>query len=187
MSSTSESGHAINLANFDTLISFVKGYGEVYNPTKNSIKVESLETIFVNSKQAIEAVDNVKPANTNAVSARRVAFAPLNKLITRVNNAIKATDNVDNISGGPIIAPIPISAPAFAPAAPTPPPNSAINGTIASGNAVPTATKIDPVTPSEIPNFSPTCSRALQNIIAATKIKIIPRINWIKLTIKFFP
>ena len=97
MSSTSESGHAINLANFDTLISFVKGYGEVYNPTKNSIKVESLETIFVNSKQAIEAVDNVKPANTNAVSARRVAFAPLNKLITRVNNAIKATDTTEQV------------------------------------------------------------------------------------------
>ena len=97
MSSTSESGHAINLANFDTLISFVKGYGEAYNPTKNSIKVESLETIFVNSKQAIEAVDNVKPANTNAVSARRVAFAPLNKLITRVNNAIKATDTTEQV------------------------------------------------------------------------------------------
>lgn len=36
MASTSEVGHAKNVANFQDLIAFVDGYGATYNPTKNS-------------------------------------------------------------------------------------------------------------------------------------------------------
>jgi len=34
MANTSESGHAKNAANFESLVSFVKGRGAAYNPTK---------------------------------------------------------------------------------------------------------------------------------------------------------
>ena len=85
------------MSNFESLISFVKGYGTTYNPTKDAIKVTALEAILVNSKQAIVGIDNALPAYTNAVSARESAFAPLGKLITRVNSAIKATDTTENV------------------------------------------------------------------------------------------
>ena len=97
MANTTETGHAKNVANFESLISFVKGYGTTYNPTKDAIKVTALEAILVNSKQAIVGIDNALPAYTNAVSARESAFAPLGKLITRVNSAIKATDTTENV------------------------------------------------------------------------------------------
>ena len=78
MSKNSETGHAVNVANFESLISFVKGYGAAYNPTKTSIKI-----------------DDLMPAYTNAVSARKDAFASLSQIITRVNNAIRSTDTTE--------------------------------------------------------------------------------------------
>ncbi|MFA6401072.1 MAG: hypothetical protein WCX31_05525 [Salinivirgaceae bacterium] len=42
MTSTSETGHAKNVTNFDELISFVTGYGTTYNPSKDSIKLAAL-------------------------------------------------------------------------------------------------------------------------------------------------
>ena len=95
MASTTESGHAKNVANFESLISFVKGYGATYNPSKDSIKIVALELILANTKQTLIDIDTVFPAYTNAVSAREFAFAPLSKIITRVNNAIKATDTTE--------------------------------------------------------------------------------------------
>ena len=95
MASTTESGHAKNVANFESLISFVKGYGATYNPSKDSIKIVALELILANAKQSLIDIDTLFPAYTNAVSAREFAFAPLIKIITRVNNAIKATDTTE--------------------------------------------------------------------------------------------
>ncbi len=95
MASTTESGHAKNVANLESLISFVKGYGATYNPSKDSIKIVALEAILANAKQSLIDIDTLFPAYTNAVSAREFAFAPLSKIITRVNNAIKATDTTE--------------------------------------------------------------------------------------------
>ena len=39
MASTSETGHAKNVANFQNLIAFVKAYGETYNPSKEALKI----------------------------------------------------------------------------------------------------------------------------------------------------
>lgn len=97
MASTSESGHAKNVANFESLISFVKGYGATYNPSKDSIKIVALEAILANAKNSFIDIDTVFPAYTNAISAREFAFAPLSKIITRVNNAIKATDTTEQV------------------------------------------------------------------------------------------
>ena len=95
MSKNSETGHAVNVANFESLISFVKGYGAAYNPTKTSIKIEALEAILVNAKHTLVNIDDLMPAYTNAVSARKDAFASLSQIITRVNNAIRSTDTTE--------------------------------------------------------------------------------------------
>jgi len=92
MVSTSETGHAKNVANFDDLISFVTGYGTAYNPTKASISLPELQNLSTRSKNALASVNAAIPAYSNAVAAREAAFSPLNKLITRVINALKATD-----------------------------------------------------------------------------------------------
>jgi hypothetical protein len=98
MASTSETGHAKNAANLDDLISFVTGYGTAYNPSKALIKLPALQTLSTNAKDAISGVNDVFPAYSNAVAAREVAFNPLNKLITRVNNALKASDTTEQVN-----------------------------------------------------------------------------------------
>lgn len=92
MTSSSETGHAKNVATFDQLISFVTGYGATYNPSKASIKLKAMQTLATQAKNAINEVNAKLPAYNNAIAARVEAFEPLSKLITRVNNALRATD-----------------------------------------------------------------------------------------------
>ena len=92
MASTTETGHAKNVAHFDELISSVLGYGNAFNPSKASIKVDALHSVSANSKNAIGVVSSLFPAYSNAVAAREAAFGPLSKYVTRALNALKATD-----------------------------------------------------------------------------------------------
>ncbi|MEI8047156.1 MAG: hypothetical protein WCI92_07240 [Bacteroidota bacterium] len=92
MASTSETGHAKNAANFDTLITCAIGYGATYNPSKPTLLLPALQSQSAEAKNAVRAVNATLPAYTQAVADREVAFAPLNKLTTRILNALKATD-----------------------------------------------------------------------------------------------
>jgi len=91
MASTSETGHAKNVANFETLITNVTGFGTAYNPSKESIKLPALNALLETAKGAIKNINSAEAAYKNAVNAREVAFEPLSKLITRVNNSLKAS------------------------------------------------------------------------------------------------
>ncbi len=97
MASTSETGHAKNVSNFDELISFVTGYGTAYNPSKAAIKLVAMQTLATNAKNVVSVVNSSLPAYKNAVNAREEAFEPLSKLITRVLNALKATDASEQV------------------------------------------------------------------------------------------
>ena len=92
-----ETGHAKNVANFEELISFTTGYGTAYNPTKTSIKSANLTLVLANSKVAVTAVNTAMPAYKNAVAAREAAFEPVSKLMTKVYNALLATDTTDQV------------------------------------------------------------------------------------------
>jgi len=97
MASTSETGHAKNVANFDEMISNIQGYKTVYNPSKLSIKLDALLTLSVNAKNGIDGVNAAIPAYSNAVAARDTAFSPLSKLITRILNALKSTETTKQV------------------------------------------------------------------------------------------
>ncbi len=92
MTKTTETGHAKNLANFDELVSFVSAYGTDYKPTKASISLPALHKLSADSRKALSEVNPLLPAWVNATASREIAFAPLNKLITRVINGLKAID-----------------------------------------------------------------------------------------------
>jgi hypothetical protein len=92
MASTSETGHAKNVANFHTLIEFVKGYGTAYNPSKQSIQMPAL--------LALKDFGDTEMANTlskknnyqNRVNERQLAFSDVENLASRLVNALEATD-----------------------------------------------------------------------------------------------
>lgn len=97
MASTSEVGHAKNVANFYDLIAFVEGYGETYNPTKESLNPDQLNDLYT---QGNEALNNVIGENSNyivAVNTRFQAFNDLRPLSTRIINALDATEASNEI------------------------------------------------------------------------------------------
>jgi hypothetical protein len=92
MASTSETGHAKNVANLQDLISFVTGYGATYNPTKNALKLPQLNTLSATSQTSLADVVTKNTAYNNKVNERVVAFSNLKSLSTRLINALQTTD-----------------------------------------------------------------------------------------------
>lgn len=97
MKSTTETGHAKNVANFEDLISFCTAYGISYNPSKASITLASLNTTYINALSTIANVTSTKNAFDNVTGIRQTAFAPLKPLATKVINSLSATDALDTV------------------------------------------------------------------------------------------
>jgi len=91
MSSTSETGHAKNVANFEDLIAFCKSYGATYSPSRPALQIASLELLRAEANAKQQQVKAARTAFDNATNARRQAFKPLRFLCTRLVNAIAAS------------------------------------------------------------------------------------------------
>lgn len=91
MPNNGETGHAVNVANFNDLITFVTGYGSAYNPTNSVIMLPALQTLSTQAGNAINGVNAALPPYNAAIAAREVAFGPLSKLVTRAMNFLKAS------------------------------------------------------------------------------------------------
>ncbi len=87
-SSTSETGHAKNVAHFATLITYSTSYGTTYNPSATAIKLPALNTTLTNSQTALTNAINDATSNTNAINARVAAFLNIKKLATRMLAAL---------------------------------------------------------------------------------------------------
>ena len=92
MGSINETGHAINVANFDTIIATVPSFGTTYNPSKASLKIPALSAVALASKTAIGGVSKAEPADKLARDARDMVFEPLASLATKAINSLQATD-----------------------------------------------------------------------------------------------
>lgn len=97
MASTTEQGHNKNAANFDKLIINCISYGATYNPSKSALKIAAMQAQATAAKNSLTTVNALTPAYKNAVSARVAAFKPFDKLITRVNNALKASETTQEV------------------------------------------------------------------------------------------
>ncbi|MBK7763481.1 MAG: hypothetical protein IPI46_08920 [Bacteroidetes bacterium] len=92
MKSTSETGHAINVANFNELITAVTALGATYAPAKASLKLASLNAISTAGANSLNEVISKKNAYNNAVNARMQSFSKMRPLATRVLAALHTTD-----------------------------------------------------------------------------------------------
>ena len=89
--SVSETGHAKNVANLETLISFCKGYGAKYVPTNTRITTTQLTSLLTTAQTKIQNVHNTKTAFTLATDERQKEFENLKKLATKIMNALGAS------------------------------------------------------------------------------------------------
>jgi hypothetical protein len=92
MASTSEVGHAKNVANFQDLIEFVTAYGASYNPSKNALKLPQLIVLKASADAALADVITKNTNYNNKVNERITAFSGLKSLSTRLINALQTTD-----------------------------------------------------------------------------------------------
>lgn len=90
MNSTSERGHAKNVAFFETLIAYCNGYGANYNPSNNRLLLSSLNDKLDTARVKVKAVKVTKQPFDSVVGARKLLFKPLKPYSTRVINALIA-------------------------------------------------------------------------------------------------
>ena len=91
MTSTTETGHAKNVANFEQLTINCTALGTSHNPSNPLIKLTALTAQLASGKSTIAVVNTVQAANKNAIAARDVVFSQLSKLSTRILNMLKAS------------------------------------------------------------------------------------------------
>jgi hypothetical protein len=92
MPSTSETGHAKNVANFQDLIAFVVGFGTAYNPSKAALKLTNLQARLLTEQNNLAAVITKNTEYNNVVNERIIEYADLRQLCTRVVGALAVTD-----------------------------------------------------------------------------------------------
>ncbi len=85
MPSTSEVGHAKNVANLQKLTEQVKVY-TLYNPPVDNLKIANLQTLYTDASAKLNEVEDKRNANKNAITLRQSAFENLKSTCTKIIN-----------------------------------------------------------------------------------------------------
>jgi hypothetical protein len=91
MAAQFETGHAKNVANFNSVVSFCQGYGSTYNPALTAIQLSKLQTLAASALTALEECKSKQLDYDQAVDARMLAFAELRPLSQKMLYALKAS------------------------------------------------------------------------------------------------
>ena len=88
MKSTSETGHAKNIANLQKLTEKVSVY-TLYNPPVENITINSLQTLYTTAATKLSEVEEKRNANKNAITLRQSAYEKLKPTCTRIINHLE--------------------------------------------------------------------------------------------------
>lgn len=94
MSSTSEVGHAKNIANLNLLNTNIIALGTTYNPSNPKLFLTNLQNMYTTALSQQENVNNLVAPYSIAVDEREAIFKPLNRELTKLRKAYKATEGV---------------------------------------------------------------------------------------------
>jgi len=94
MASTSEVGHAKNIANLNTLNTHILALGNTYNPSNPNLAIHNLQALYTTALAQQQDVNNLVAPYALAVDEREQLFKPLSKEITKLRKAYKATQGV---------------------------------------------------------------------------------------------
>lgn len=97
MSSTSETGHAKNVANLGRLLAICTTFGTAYNPSKSTLSLEGLKTMETKSNEVLNQVKQALSVYGNASAAREELFSGFGSFVTRIGNALKASESTPEI------------------------------------------------------------------------------------------
>ena len=88
MPSTSEVGHAKNVANLQKLTEQVTVY-TLYNPPVENLTVANLQALYTTANTNLSEVEDKRNANKNAITLRQSAFENLKSTCTRIINLLE--------------------------------------------------------------------------------------------------
>ena len=97
MKSTSESGHARNVANFSVLVEKCASFGSAYNPSRPELRLEAMRQSLEVAARRMDEFHGAQSTNTLAVAEREKSFSDFGRKVTRVHNALKASASSDQI------------------------------------------------------------------------------------------
>lgn len=97
MASTSEVGHAKNIANLNLLNTNINALGATYNPSNPKIKLNNLQSLYTTALSQQGNVNNLVAPYSIAVDGRETIFKPLNRELTKLRKAYKATEGVTQV------------------------------------------------------------------------------------------
>ena len=88
MTSTSETGHAKNVANLQKLTEQVNVY-TLYNPPVDNLKIANLQTLYTTASTKLTEVEDKRHTNKNAITVRQSAFENLKSTTTKIINHLE--------------------------------------------------------------------------------------------------
>ena len=88
MPSTSEVGHAKNVANLQKLTEQVTVY-TLYNPPVDNLKVANLTALYTTASTKLSEVEDKRNANKNAITLRQSTFDNLKSTCTKIVNHLE--------------------------------------------------------------------------------------------------
>ncbi|MDQ3798808.1 MAG: hypothetical protein M3384_05105 [Acidobacteriota bacterium] len=89
----STTGHAKNVANFETVTIILSALGADYNPSQPLIQLPALQARLTAAKNALAAVDTADAAKTVAVNERAAEFKDLGNLAVNVRRTAEVEVN----------------------------------------------------------------------------------------------
>jgi hypothetical protein len=90
--STSETGHAINVANFQALIAMCSSYGSNYIPQRADLTIANLEIQHADALGGMYKVNTSLSAWKIAIATRNLTFKSLNEHCTRIVGALHSSN-----------------------------------------------------------------------------------------------
>lgn len=91
----SKSGHAINVANFESIIIILVNLGAAYNPSQALILLSALQDKLAEAQNAINAENAAESVEKDAGNERVEEYMGIGKLVTKVGNAVALNVNDD--------------------------------------------------------------------------------------------
>ena len=91
MASSSESGHAVNIANLKLLADKCAGFGAPYNPSNTDLTVVNLKAKWTTVNTAQGVLTTAAAAAKEPINQRNILISPIDKLVTRSFNYLDST------------------------------------------------------------------------------------------------
>jgi len=84
----SETGHAKNVANFQTLISNCTSFGVIYNPSNRILTIENLKLFHIEAKGNLNKVSRTKSEHDDIEGKRQTLFGSYRTISTKIMGAL---------------------------------------------------------------------------------------------------